>query len=88
MQVFGPALLGCGVLLLALPVLGAGAAGLGWYAGGLAQVALGHRGYGAWSSRRAGFPGFALYGGRHVALLIPALVTTTDDRWGRRRVSA
>jgi N-acetylglucosaminyltransferase len=92
MQVFAPALLGLTVLLLGLHLLGAGAAGLGWYAGGLALVALGYCGYGTWRCKKTSFLTFALYGVLHVALLIPArlqaLATITDDRWGRRGVSA
>jgi len=92
MQVFAPMLLGLTVLLLGLHLVTAGTAGLGWYAGGLLLVALGYCGYGTWRSRRAGFLSFALYGVLHVALLIPArvqaLATITDDRWGKRGVSA
>ncbi len=91
-QVFAPALLGLFVALLALHGAVAGLAGLIWYLGGLALVGAGYCAYGVWRNRDLGFARFAVYGLLHVVLLIPsrawALLTITDDRWGRRGASA
>jgi cellulose synthase/poly-beta-1,6-N-acetylglucosamine synthase-like glycosyltransferase len=91
-QVFAPVLLGLSVTLLLLHSVVAGSTGLAWYLSGLALVAAAYCAYGVWRNRNLGFARFALYGLLHVVLLIPsriwALLTITDDRWGRRGVSA
>jgi N-acetylglucosaminyltransferase len=91
-QVFAPVLLGLSVVLLLLHAALVGVAGSPWYLGGLLLVSAGYCGYGVWRNRDLGFARFALYGLLHIALLIPsriwALLSITDDRWGRRGASA
>ncbi len=86
MQIFAPVLLGLTLLLLAVHVA-RGGGDLLWYGGGLALVGLAHSGYG-WRHHGPRALRLAAYGLLHIAVLLPsrvhALITITDDRWGRR----
>ncbi|GAB7046492.1 glycosyltransferase family 2 protein [Catenuloplanes indicus] len=92
MQVCAPLLLGSSALLVVLHAALAGTSGLPWYLAGYAGAAVAYCGYGVWRTRDLRFTRFALYGVLHAALLIPnrlwALLTITDDRWGRRGAAA
>ncbi|MFI5843724.1 glycosyltransferase [Catenuloplanes sp. NPDC051500] len=92
MQVLAPLLLGLSALLVVSHTALAGTSSLPWYLAGFTVVATAYCGYGVWRTRDPRFLRFALYGVLHVALLIPnrlwALLTITDDRWGRRGASA
>ena len=91
-QVFAPALLGLTALFLVLDGIAAGPGAVAGYLAGLAVVAAGYCAYGVYSTRKARFALFALYGALHVGLLIPnrvwAMLTISDDRWGRRGADA
>jgi N-acetylglucosaminyltransferase len=91
-QVFAPALLGLSALLLVLDGIVSGPGAVAGYIAGLAAVAVGYCAYGVYSTRKARFALFALYGALHVGLLIPnrvwAMLTISDDRWGRRGADA
>ncbi len=86
-QILAPVLLGLTLVLLAAHLLTGGTDGLWFYGGGLALVGLAYSGYGwrthGWRSLK-----LAAYGLLHIAVLLPsrvhALLTITDDRWGRR----
>ena len=91
-QVFAPALLGLSALLILLQGLSAGPAAVTGYLLTLGLVAAGYCAYGVYRTRNARFALFAVYGVLHVALLIPnrvwAMLTISDDRWGRRGADA
>jgi N-acetylglucosaminyltransferase len=90
-QIVAPLLLGLTLVLLAVHVVVHGPADLTWYGGGLALVGLAYSGYG-WRQHGLRSLRLAAYGLLHIAVLLPsrvhALVTITDDRWGRRGVAS